>query len=234
MISGSTAERDQRQAPVHLQHDEQNADEHEHVFKDRHHAGGEHFVERVHVGGDAGDQTADRVAVEEADVHALQVAKDLAAQVKHDLLPGPLHEVGLQEFQEESKNQQADVHAADLRDADQRLRAQEAVEKAVAARRVGRQVLVHGDLGEVGADHVGGGFQHDGRQRKRHLPFVRPQVAQQPLHQPAVIGLSQDLFFVDVGRHLPLGYQTRWGRLRMEKVGRRKAQGTRRKAGGLG
>ena len=149
----------------------------------------------------------------------LQVAEDLAAQVKHDLLPGPLHEVGLQEFQEESENQQADVHGADLRDADQRLRTQEAVEKAVAAaRRGGRQVFVDGDLGEVGADHVGGGLQHDGHQRNRHLPLVRTQVAQQPLHQPAVVGFSQDLFFVDIGRHLSLGYQTRLGRLRMEKV----------------
>ena len=43
---------------------------------------------------------ADGVAVEEADVHALDVAEDLAAEIEHDLLAGPLHEVGLDELEE--------------------------------------------------------------------------------------------------------------------------------------
>jgi hypothetical protein len=38
--------------------------------------------------------------VEEAHVHALHVAEDVAAQVEHDLLAGPLHQVGLDEFEE--------------------------------------------------------------------------------------------------------------------------------------
>ena len=34
-------------------------------------------------------------------VHALQVAEDLAAQIEHDLLAGPLHQVGLEELQDD-------------------------------------------------------------------------------------------------------------------------------------
>ena len=59
-------EGDQRQPPVHFQHDDQDAQQHEDVFEDRHHAGGEHLVQRVHVAGDAGDETPDRVSVENA------------------------------------------------------------------------------------------------------------------------------------------------------------------------
>ncbi len=108
-MSGQHGEGDQRQPPVHLQHDADDAGEHEDVFEDRDHAGGEHFVQRVDVGGDAGDQAADGILVVEADVHALQMAEDLAAQIEHHLLPGPLHEVGLQEFQQEAEQHRAHV-----------------------------------------------------------------------------------------------------------------------------
>ncbi len=70
-------EGDQRQPPAHVQHDDQNAEQHEDVFEDRDHAGGEHLVQRVHVAGDAGDQPPDRIPVEEGDVQALQMAEDL-------------------------------------------------------------------------------------------------------------------------------------------------------------
>ena len=40
------------------------------------------------------------VLVKEADVHALHMAEDVAAQVEHDLLAGPLHQVGLNELKE--------------------------------------------------------------------------------------------------------------------------------------
>ncbi len=100
-------ERDQRQLPVHAQHDGDNAGEHEDVFEDRDHAGGEHFVQRVDVGGDARDQAADRILVVEADVHALQVAEDLAAQIEHHHLARPLHEVGLQIVEQETEHDAA-------------------------------------------------------------------------------------------------------------------------------
>ena len=103
--------------------------QHENVFEDRDHAGGEHFVQRVHVGGDARDQAADRILVVEADVHALQVAENLAAQIEHHHLAGPLHEVSLQIIEQEAEDDQPDVHGRDLGNADIGIGAQERVER---------------------------------------------------------------------------------------------------------
>jgi hypothetical protein len=36
-------------------------------------------------------------------VHPLQMPEDLAAQIKHHLLPGPLHVIGLEKFKEEAE-----------------------------------------------------------------------------------------------------------------------------------
>ena len=44
-----------------------------------------------------------------ADMHPLDVPEDLAAQVEHDLLPGPLHQVGLQKLQRKRQQQRAKV-----------------------------------------------------------------------------------------------------------------------------
>ncbi len=95
-MRGDDGEREQGERPAHPQHDDDDEGEDEDVFEDGEDAGGEHLVERVDVGGDAGDEAADGVAVEEGDVHALDVAEDLAAEIEHDLLAGPLHEVGLE------------------------------------------------------------------------------------------------------------------------------------------
>ena len=104
---------------------------HEDIFKDRNHAGGKHFIQRVHIGGDARHQPANRIPVIEADVHVLQMAEDLAAQVEHDFLPGPLHEIGLRVFQSKADQQQRQIGEAQLGDADQRQRAEKAVKNTV-------------------------------------------------------------------------------------------------------
>ena len=104
---GQHGEGDQRQPPVHPQHDEDNSGEHEDILKDGKDAGGEHLVERVHVAGEPRDQASHGIRVEETDVHALHVAEDLAAQVEHDLLPGPLHQVGLHKFQQNANTSEA-------------------------------------------------------------------------------------------------------------------------------
>ena len=115
---------DQRQLPVHAQHHAENAEEHEEVFEDGDHAGGEHFVQGVNVGGDARDQAADGILVEEGNVQPLQMAENLAAEIEHHFLAGPLHEVGLQELEQETEDQQADIDGRDLRDAGDRTRAE--------------------------------------------------------------------------------------------------------------
>ncbi len=52
-------QRQQGERPAHLQHDDDDEGEDEDVFEDREDARGEHLVERVDVGGDAGDEFAD-------------------------------------------------------------------------------------------------------------------------------------------------------------------------------
>ena len=107
-------EGDQRQLPIHAQHDHQDPDQDKNILENRDHAGGKHFVEGINIRCDAGDQAAHRVLVEEADVHVLQVTENLAAQVEHHLLASPLHEIGLQELQKEGGDEQAYIDPCDL------------------------------------------------------------------------------------------------------------------------
>ena len=46
---------DQRQLPVHTEHDRQNPGENKDVLENRDHTRSEHFVQCIHVGGDASD-----------------------------------------------------------------------------------------------------------------------------------------------------------------------------------
>ena len=183
---GQHGESDERQLPVHAQHDGQDTGQHKHVFKNRHHPGSEHFVQCVHVGGDARDQSSHRILVVKANVHLLEVTENLAAQIEHYFLSGPLHEIGLQEFEAETKHQQADVDRRNLRDPNQRSAAEPPVKWRVRTGRV-REVIVDRDLCEKGPQNVGPRLHDDGRKRNRHLPLVGTQVFEQPLHQPAVI-----------------------------------------------
>ena len=114
---GQHGERDQRQPPVHPQHDEDDSREHENIFKNGEHAGGEHFVQCVYVAGKSRDQAAHGLRVEKADMHALEVPEDLAAHVEHDLLPGPLHQVGLDKLQQIAEHQRCEINAGNLGDA---------------------------------------------------------------------------------------------------------------------
>ncbi len=108
-MSGSTAKVISASHQFMPQHDKNNSGKHEDIFKDRHHAGGKHFIQRVHVSGDARHQSAHGIPVIEADVHVLQVAENLAAEIEHDFLPGPLHEIGLRVFQSKADQQQRQI-----------------------------------------------------------------------------------------------------------------------------
>ena len=112
-----------------MQHDGHNAGQHEYIFEDRDHTGCEHLVQCVHIGGNASHQASNWIFVVKTNVHALQVSEDLAAQIEHHLLPGPLHEVGLQELQQETEGQQAHIERGNLGNADQRLIAEEPVKR---------------------------------------------------------------------------------------------------------
>ena len=86
---------------------------------------------RIDVGGDARDQAADRILVEEADVHVLQVAEDLLAKIKHHHLACPLHEIGLQIVEQETKRDQTHVHGRDLSYSNVGIGAQKRIERVL-------------------------------------------------------------------------------------------------------
>jgi hypothetical protein len=50
-------------------------------------------------------------------VHALHVPEDVAAQIEHDLLADPLHQVDLNELEEISRDQHGQVDGGQARDA---------------------------------------------------------------------------------------------------------------------
>ncbi len=150
-------EGDQRQLPVRVHHDADNAGQHEHIFKNRNHARRKHFIERVDIGSHARHQSAHRVLIEKRDVHVLQMTKNLLAQIEHHFLTGPLHQVSLNKLQRESQTKNPDVESANLRNASQRSAAQPVANPGMG-RRVGvgrlRQILVDGDHGKKRTQYI--------------------------------------------------------------------------------
>ena len=93
--------RNQSQLPVHLQHHDDDEQQREEIAENGHHPGREHFVQHIHVGGDARDQPAHRIAVVELERQAVQVPEQLQAQIEHGALPDHLHGVSLHVLQDE-------------------------------------------------------------------------------------------------------------------------------------
>ncbi len=185
-------EGEERERPAHPQHDENDEEENEDVFEDGEYAGGEHLVEGIDVRGDAGDELADRVVIEERGLHALQVAEDLAAQVEHDLLACPLHHVGLGELEDVGEQERAEVEEADLGDAGHGPGAEVPREPGEFCRRCAGHVGVDGDLDEVRAHDVGGGLEEDGEGGEAGLEFVGLEIGEETAHEARVVGLAGD------------------------------------------
>ncbi len=147
--------------------------------------GGEHLVQCIHIGRDPRHQAADGVLVVKADMHVLQMAEDLAAQVEHHHLSGPLHEVGLQVLKQEAESNQPNIDGSDFGDAHQRFFTEERIEKPRFFGRSQITVYLYGH--QVRTEDVSSGLDQNGNQGNPHLPLVGPQIHQQPLHQPAVV-----------------------------------------------
>jgi hypothetical protein len=196
--AGDGGEREQRQRPAHGEHDGHDEGEREDIFKDSEHAGGEHLIERIHVRGDAGDEPAHGCAVKEGDRHGLDVTEDLAAQIEHDLLPGPLHQVGLDELQREGERERGEVEQRDLGDAGDGRGAEVVREPgALLGRR--REVGIDRDLHKVWPGDVARGLEDDADARDGDLQLVRREVADEPAHQAAVVGLANHIVVDDGG-----------------------------------
>ena len=100
------------------------------------------------------------------------MAEDLAAQIEHYFLAGPLHHVGLQELENIGEQQRAEVEETDLGDAGDGSTAEMMGQPGELFGWRVRHVGVDGDLDEVRAHDVAGSFEDDGDAGERGLQFV--------------------------------------------------------------
>ncbi len=181
------AEDAEGQPVVEQEEEDEDAGQREDVVEDRQDAGSEQLVERVHVGGHPRHQAADRVAVEKGRFQLLQVTEDLQAQVAHDLLPHQVDQHRLAEAQGEDQDDGKGVEGGD---------AGESADVAVLDR------AVDGQLGQVRLDDGAGGPQDQAGDGREGAPAVRPEIAEEPAHQPRVVSFSQYLFLFRHGRQI--------------------------------
>ena len=195
--------RQQRQLRVHPKHHDHDAHEREEVPEDGDHAGGEQVVQHVHVRGHAGNHPPHGVAIEEAQLQALQVRKDLFAQIVHHALADHLHGEVLSEFQQERQQRRRQIEQdGNLNNTHEGTRTQKVGEEArdfLVSR--GIQVVVHRQLEQVGRNRLHDAIKDAGHERQHHDAGVRPQVAHQAPHQAPVVSLAENFFFVDTVCH---------------------------------
>ncbi len=197
--------RQQRQPPVNVEHHDGHDGEGEEVVDDGQDPASEHFVDGVDVGRNASDESTNCVRIEEADVHALHVAEDVAAQVEHDFLAGPLHQVCLNELEEIRRD------LGDQEDQCESSNARYRVSGQMSKKEGGRSAFVTQDRGAraafsrgkvaVDADHhevwprdIAHGFQRDGDGGDCRLQPVRAQVMSEALDKAGVVDLANRIF----------------------------------------
>src|SRR5215831_3684389 len=194
--SREDGEGDQRQPPLHLQHDDNDSEKDKDVLKDGYDARGEHVVKGIHIAGDASDEAPHWILVEESDVHVLEMAEYLATQIEHHLLARPQHEVGLRVFEDKTSRQRAYIHQRNLPDTNQGPGTEKGIQEAVRLVGSSSEVFIECNLGEIWANDICGSLENDGDQGNYYSPFVGTEISQEPLHQPAVIRFTQYLFFL--------------------------------------
>ena len=116
---GNDDENSQRQTHMAIQHGLHNAHQNENVGYHGDHHRGEHFQHGLTVIGDAGDQSADGVVVEEADVQLGQVVEDVGTHIVDDLLTHHGQQCGLCIGQGEGQRHRDQIQAAQLEHAHQ-------------------------------------------------------------------------------------------------------------------
>src|SRR5881396_2531572 len=83
----------------------------------------------------------------------------------------------------------------DLADAGERVLAQEKIKWRAQPRNRG-QIAVNHYMREIRAKNICPNLEQNRAERNPGLPAIGPQIGEQPLHQPAVVGFTQYLFFV--------------------------------------
>ena len=172
----------QRQLRVHAQHHDHDAEQREHIAEDGDDSGGEQVVQDIHVARDARHQAANGITVVEPQIQPLQMGVNLHPQVVHDALPGQLHHPRLDVLERERGEQHGQKLPGDHRQAAEILVRNVVVDRN--PRKVRRREL----------EHRAGDDRH---QRDGDLRLVGTQIAQQPLHQAAVVGFADYIFIVN-------------------------------------
>ena len=125
----------------------------------------------------------------------LDVAEDLAAEIEHDLLAGPLHEVGLDEGEDEAEDVGEEVERGEFGDAGIGVDGEVTGEPGLGGlgAGVGRHVGVDARFEEERADDLGERNEEDGDGGKRDLRLVRGEIGEETAHQAAVVNLADDI-----------------------------------------
>ena len=116
---GNDDENGQRQTHMAIQHGLHDTHQNENVGYHGDHHRGEHFQHGLTVVGDAGDQSADGVVVEEADVQLGQVVEDVGTHIVDDLLAHHSQQCSLRIGQGEGQRHRDQIQAAQLEHAHQ-------------------------------------------------------------------------------------------------------------------
>ena len=86
------------ESDAQAEHGGEDKNQNQHVAKNSNQSRGEHLVERIGIGGDAGHEPADWRAVVESDVEVLEMRHHATPQLKHGVLARALHQVLLAEI----------------------------------------------------------------------------------------------------------------------------------------
>ena len=170
---------DQREAPVHVEHDAEHADQRQHVDDDAEQRRGDEVLDRVDVAGDAGQQIAGPRLAVLGERQALDALVDHPPQIVRD----PLRDAGGQELfavgadRADHRDQQ---HAASAKFERREGVVREQRDDRLDARRQ-RLVLQHvvdDDLHRPRLEDVGEGLaQHREQRQRQRLPVRAHQVA---------------------------------------------------------
>ncbi len=179
-------ERDDGEAPVHPEHDDDDARQRHHVAEDRHQAAREHLAHGLDVVEDAGHEPAHGVPVEEARVEALEVPEEHAPEVVHHALAGDVGDVTLdgaqaverREREEEEEGDPAETWPVRLED-----------------------VVVDGDLDQVGLHQLDAGDEGEEHGRGQDQAPLGPRRRPQAPDEALVVGAAEDLVVLGLARH---------------------------------
>ena len=190
---GQHAEGQQRQPPVDAQHHNTHDREREEVVDDGKNAAREHLVDRVNVGSQARNEPADRMRIEEPHMQPLHMAEDVAAQVEHDLLPDPLHEVDLDKLERVRQAERREVEPCKLRDALPGVGRETAREPRSCDAGFAAHVTIDANLDEEWPDHIAERLERDRDRRDECLHPVGLDVRAEPADQLRVVDLANGI-----------------------------------------